>query len=103
MTCKERMMRVLSGERGANPLTVFHSRGDYKVEFAGFHWKFFPYQGGAELMVEEDKNGFALDPLKIRRMLRPETCLIGNVDRTLLLRGTLTNAAPENWRDRSGT
>jgi hypothetical protein len=43
------MMRVLSGERGANPPAVFHSWGDYKVELAGFHWKFFPYQGGAEL------------------------------------------------------
>ena len=49
MNSKERMMRVLSGERGVNPSAVFHSWGDYKVEFAGFHWKFFPYQGGAEL------------------------------------------------------
>jgi hypothetical protein len=49
MTSKARMMRVLSGERGVNPPAVFHSWGDYKVELAGFNWKLFPYQGGAEL------------------------------------------------------
>jgi len=31
MNSKERMMRVLSGERGVNPPAVFHSWGDYKV------------------------------------------------------------------------
>ncbi len=49
MTSKERMIKALSGERASTPPTVFHSWGDYKVELAGFHWKFFPYQGGAEL------------------------------------------------------
>jgi uroporphyrinogen-III decarboxylase len=42
----------------------------------------------AGLLIEEDKKGFALDPLEIRRMLRPETCLFGNLDSNLLLWGT---------------
>jgi hypothetical protein len=42
-------MRVLSGERGANPPAVFHTWGDYKVEFAGFNPKFQYCQGGPEL------------------------------------------------------
>jgi hypothetical protein len=171
MNSKERMMRVLSGERGANPPAVFHAWGDYKVEFAGFNPKFQYCQGGPELagiettfyerfqpdwihcgsaagpltwkrerrvdgkraflrsedgqrwlyaeirkagllplgywlgdvrphmhwlnslnmaglLIEEDKKGFALDPLEIRRMLRPETCLFGNLDSNLLLWGT---------------
>ena len=42
----------------------------------------------AGLMIEEDKKGFSLDPVEIRRMLRPEICLFGNLDSALLLRGT---------------
>jgi hypothetical protein len=42
----------------------------------------------AGLMVEEDKKGFTLDPVEIRRMLRPEVCLFGNLDSSLLLSGT---------------
>ena len=42
----------------------------------------------AALMIEEDKKTFALDPAEIRQMLRSDICLIGNVDSTLLLRGT---------------
>lgn len=42
----------------------------------------------AGLMVEESKKTFTLDPVEIRRMLRPEVCLFGNVDSTLLRRGT---------------
>ena len=49
MTSKNRMLNVLAGELTAAPPAVFHSWGDYKVEFAGFPWKFFPYQGGEEL------------------------------------------------------
>jgi hypothetical protein len=41
----------------------------------------------AGLMIEEDKKGFTLDPVEIRRMLRTEICLFGNVDSALLLRG----------------
>ncbi len=43
----------------------------------------------AGLMIEEDKKGFTLDPLEIRKMLRPEICLFGNLDSALLLRGPL--------------
>lgn len=42
----------------------------------------------AGLMVEEDKKTFALDPAEIRKMLRPEIALFGNVDSTLLRNGT---------------
>jgi uroporphyrinogen-III decarboxylase len=42
----------------------------------------------AGLMIEEDKKGFTLDPVEIRRMLRPEVCLFGNLDSFLLFRGT---------------
>jgi len=42
----------------------------------------------AGLMIEEDKKGFALDPVEIRRLLRPEICLFGNLDSALLFRGT---------------
>jgi hypothetical protein len=49
MTSKERMLKVLSGEQSVSPPAVLHSWGDFKVEFAGSHWKFFPYQGGEEL------------------------------------------------------
>jgi hypothetical protein len=49
MNSKERMMRVLSGERGVNPPAVFHTWGDFKVEFAGFNPKFQYCQGGPEL------------------------------------------------------
>jgi hypothetical protein len=42
----------------------------------------------AGLMIEEDKKGFSLDPVEIRRMLRPEICLFGNLDSMLLFRGT---------------
>jgi len=39
-------------------------------------------------MIEEDKKGFTLDPVEIRRMLCPEICLFGNLDSNLLLSGT---------------
>ena len=42
----------------------------------------------AGLMIEEDKKGFMLDPVEIRRMLRSEICLFGNIDSTLFFRGT---------------
>jgi hypothetical protein len=42
----------------------------------------------AGMMIEEDKNGFVLDPVEIRRLLRPETCLFGNLDSALLRNGT---------------
>ena len=42
----------------------------------------------AGLMIEEDKKGFTLDPVEIRRMLRPDICLFGNLDSALLYRGT---------------
>ncbi len=48
----------------------------------------------AALMIEEDKKAFQLDPVVIRRQLRQETCLIGNIDSALLLRGT-----PEEIRE----
>lgn len=41
----------------------------------------------AGMMIEEDKKGFTLDPLEIRRLLRPEVCLFGNLDSALLLHG----------------
>ncbi len=40
----------------------------------------------AGLMIEESKKTFILDPMEIRKMLRPEVCLFGNVD-SLLLKG----------------
>ena len=40
------------------------------------------------LMIEEDKKGFTLDPTEIRRLLRQEICLFGNLDSALLLNGT---------------
>ena len=42
----------------------------------------------AALMMEESKKGFVLDPLEIRLALRPDICLIGNVDSAMLLHGT---------------
>lgn len=42
----------------------------------------------AALMIEESKKGFVLDPLEIRLALRPDICLIGNVDSAMLLYGT---------------
>ncbi len=42
----------------------------------------------AGLMIEEDKKHFALDPVEIRRMLRPDICLFGNLDSALLLHGS---------------
>ncbi len=47
----------------------------------------------AGLMIEESKKTFTLDPVEIRRMLRPEVCLFGNLDSTLLRRG-----APDDIR-----
>ena len=44
--------------------------------------------GMSGLMVEEDRKGFRLDPLEVRRALRPEVCLFGNLDSTVLLRGS---------------
>ena len=41
----------------------------------------------AGMMIEEDKKGFTLDPIEIRKMLRPEICLFGNLDSARLLRG----------------
>ncbi|HET6455209.1 MAG TPA: uroporphyrinogen decarboxylase family protein [Armatimonadota bacterium] len=41
----------------------------------------------AALMIEESKKGFVLDPVEIRKTLRPEVCLIGNADSLLLKRG----------------
>lgn len=49
MTTKDRMLRVLAGERTDTPPVVHHGWGDYKVAFAGFHPKFQYYQGGEEL------------------------------------------------------
>jgi len=43
--------------------------------------------GMAALMIEESKKGFVLDPVEIRKTLRPEVCLIGNADSLLLKRG----------------
>ena len=42
----------------------------------------------AALMIEESKKGFVLDPVEIRKTLRPEVCLIGNADSLLIKRGT---------------
>jgi hypothetical protein len=42
----------------------------------------------AGMMIEEDKKGFTLDPVEIRRMLRPDICLFGNLDSALLYQGT---------------
>ena len=41
----------------------------------------------AGLMIEESKKTFRLDPVEIRRALRPEVCLFGNLDSTLLRLG----------------
>ncbi len=49
MSSRERMLRVLSGERVTPPPVVLHSWGDYKIEFSGHHRKFQYYQGGREL------------------------------------------------------
>ena len=43
----------------------------------------------AAMMIEESKKGFVLDPVEIRRMLRPEVCLIGNADSLLLRLGPI--------------
>ena len=40
------------------------------------------------LMIEEDKKTFELDPMEMRMMLRPEACLFGNADSTLLRNGS---------------
>lgn len=48
----------------------------------------------AALMIEEDKKTFELDPTIIRRQLRPQICLFGNLDSALLLRGS-----PEEVRE----
>ena len=53
MNTKQRMLRVLAGERVTPPPAVLHSWGDYKVEFAGHHPKFQYYQGGRELYEVE--------------------------------------------------
>ncbi|MCX6375986.1 MAG: hypothetical protein NTU88_08155, partial [Armatimonadetes bacterium] len=42
----------------------------------------------AGLMIEENKKTFTLDPVEIRKMLRQEIALFGNVDSTLLRNGT---------------
>jgi uroporphyrinogen-III decarboxylase len=42
----------------------------------------------AGLLIEESKKHFVLDPVEIRKMLRPQVCLFGNVDSTLLKHGT---------------
>jgi uroporphyrinogen-III decarboxylase len=54
----------------------------------------------AGLMIEEDKKGFTLDPLEIRRRLQPETCLFGNLDSALLLRGAPDSVRAEVRRQR---
>ncbi len=41
----------------------------------------------AGLMIEESKKTFTLDPVEIRKALRPEVCLFGNLDSTLLRLG----------------
>ena len=43
------MLKVLAGTAVNPPPVVFHSWGDYKVEFAGFNPKFQYCQGGEEL------------------------------------------------------
>jgi len=42
----------------------------------------------AALMIEESKKNFTLDPVEVRRNLRADICLIGNLDSALLLKGT---------------
>ena len=42
----------------------------------------------AGLMIEESKKHFVLDPVEIRKTLRPEVCLVGNADSLLIKRGT---------------
>jgi len=69
--------------RKAGLLPIGYWLGDVRP-----HMRWLNSLNMAGLMIEEDKKGFTLDPLEIRRMLRPETCLFGNVDSTLLLRGT---------------
>lgn len=39
------------------------------------------------MMIEESKKRFVLDPVEIRRRLKPEICLFGNLDSILLLNG----------------
>ena len=39
------------------------------------------------LMIEESKKTFVLDPVEIRKTLRPEVCLFGKLDSTLLRLG----------------
>jgi len=69
--------------RKAGLLPIGYWLGDVRP-----HMRWLNSLNMAGLMIEEDKKGFALDPLEIRRMLRPETCLFGNLDSTLLCRGT---------------
>ena len=42
----------------------------------------------AGLMIEESKKTFQLDPVEIRKILREDICLFGNIDSALLLWGT---------------
>ena len=69
--------------RKAGLLPIGYWLGDVRP-----HMRWLNSLNMAGLMIEEDKKGFALDPLEIRRMLRPETCLFGNLDSNLLLWGT---------------
>ncbi|MDH7482856.1 MAG: uroporphyrinogen decarboxylase family protein [Armatimonadota bacterium] len=55
MTPKQRMLQALHGSRLIPPPVVFHSWGDYKVEFSGYHPKFQYYLGGSELAEIEMK------------------------------------------------
>ncbi|MDI6828972.1 MAG: uroporphyrinogen decarboxylase family protein, partial [Armatimonadota bacterium] len=48
-------LQVLSGSPLVPPPVVFHSWGDYKIEFAGIHPKFQYYIGGSELAEIEVK------------------------------------------------
>ncbi|MGB9587539.1 MAG: uroporphyrinogen decarboxylase family protein, partial [Armatimonadota bacterium] len=52
----------------------------------------------AALMIEESKKGFVLDPLEIRLALKPDICLIGNVDSAMLLHGTCEQIRSEVFR-----
>lgn len=51
----------------------------------------------AGLMIEESKKRFTLDPVEIRKALRPEVCLFGNADSLLVKQGT-----PEEIREEVG-
>ncbi len=64
------------------------------------HIRWINSLGMAGLMIEEDKKGFHLDPLEIRKRLHPETCLFGNIDSSLLLRGTPDSIRKEVCRQR---